>query len=71
MSEPAESTAATVLEELPNRLFQLELTDGTLVIAGLSRELERLGTTFEAGQRVLVRRARLDPSRGVIVGPTR
>ena len=71
MSELAEDTAATVVKELPNRLYQLELTDGKLVTAGLSRELKRLGTTFKAGQHVLVRRARLDPGRGVIVGPTR
>lgn len=71
MSELVEPTAATVCSELPNRLYRLELTDGNHVTAGLSEELKRLGMTFKAGQRVLVRRARLDPGQGIILGPTR
>jgi translation initiation factor IF-1 len=71
MSELAEATAATVVEQLPNRLYRLQLNDGTLVTAGISEELKRLGTTFKADQQVLVRRARLDPGRGIILGPAR
>jgi translation initiation factor IF-1 len=71
MSALAEATAATVVEPLPNRLYRLELTDGTIVTAGISEELKRLGTTFKAGQHVLVRRTRIDPGQGIILGPTR
>jgi translation initiation factor IF-1 len=71
MSELADTTAATVTELLPNRLYRLELIDGNIVTAGISEELKRLGTTFKAGQRVLVRRTRLDPGQGIILGPAR
>lgn len=69
MSEVAEAIVATVLAELPNRLYRLAPSDGNLVTAGPSEELKRLGMTFKTGQRVLLRRAQLDPSLGVILGP--
>ena len=58
---------ATVIAELPQQLFRLETEDGPL-IAGRSEEAKRLGLQIRTGQRVLVRRASLDPGRGIIVG---
>lgn len=60
---------ATVLAELPQRLFRLSLDDDTTLIAGLSTEAKRLGLPINVGMRVTVRRARLDPARGTILGP--
>ncbi len=60
---------ATVLAELPQRLFRLSLADDTTIIAGLSTEAKRLGLPINVGMRVTVRRARLDPARGTIFGP--
>ena len=57
---------ATVIAELPQQLFRLETEEGPLV-ANLSEEAKRLGVKFRTGQRVLVRRASLDPGRGIIV----
>jgi len=59
---------ATVTAELPQRLFRLETTDGTRLVAGPSEEARRLGVQIRTGQRVLVREASLDPGRGVIIG---
>jgi hypothetical protein len=64
---------ATVVAELPQQLFRLESSDtqhGQLV-AGPSEECKRLGIIVRTGQRVLVRRASLDPGRGVILGLAR
>jgi hypothetical protein len=63
---------ATVVAELPQQLFRLEASDtnGHLV-AGPSEECKRLGIIVRTGQRVLVRRASLDPGRGVILGLAR
>ena len=61
---------ATVVAELPQQLFRLDTTDGSLV-AGFSEECKRLGVSVRTGQRVLVRRASLDPGRGVILGLAR
>jgi hypothetical protein len=64
---------ATVVAELPQQLFRLESFDshhGQLV-AGPSEECKRLGIIVRTGQRVLVRRASLDPGRGVILGLAR
>ncbi len=61
--------AATVLAELPQRLFRLSLDDDTTIIAGLSTEAKRLGLSIRVGMRVTIRRARLDPARGTILGP--
>lgn len=58
---------ATVVAELPQQLYRLETIEGPLV-AGPSEECKRLGVSVRTGQRVLVRRARLDPGRGVILG---
>jgi len=58
---------ATVLAELPQQLYRLETAEGQLV-AGPSEECKRLGVFVRTGQRVLVRRASLDPGRGVILG---
>ena len=57
---------ATVIAELPQQLFRLETEEGPL-IAGRSEEAKRLGLQIRTGQRVLVRRASLDPGRGIIV----
>lgn len=58
---------ATVVAELPQQLFRLDSSEGQLV-AGPSEECKRLGVTVRTGQRVLARRASLDPGRGVIIG---
>ncbi len=64
-----ELLAATVQHELGNQLFRLLLSDGTTLIAGLSTEVRRLGLPISTGMRVEVRRARLDPARGTVLGP--
>ena len=61
---------ATVVAELPQQLFRLDTTEGSLV-AGPSEECKRLGVSVRTGQRVLCRRASLDPGRGVILGLAR
>ena len=58
---------ATVIAELPQQLFRLDTDEGPL-IAGRSEEQKRLGLRIRTGQRVLARRAKLDPGRGIIVG---
>ncbi len=58
---------ATVIAELPQQLYRLETPEGPLT-AGRSDEARRLGVRIRTGQRVLVRRASLDPGRGIIVG---
>jgi translation initiation factor IF-1 len=71
MSVPHPTTfEATVIAELPQQLFRLEIpADGNAVItAGLSAEVRRLGALLRTGQRVLVRRASRDPGRGIITG---
>ncbi len=62
-----ETASATVTAELPQRLFRLQISDGTVVIAGPSEELVRLARPIRKGTRVVVRRARLDPGRGTII----
>lgn len=57
---------ATVVAELPQQLFRLETKDGEL-IASRSEEAKRLGIRIRTGQRVLARKAGLDPGRGIIV----
>ena len=64
MSQPFE---ATVVAELPQQLFRLETEEGSL-IASRSEEAKRLGLRIRTGQRVLARRASLDPGRGIIIG---
>ncbi|PRQ07001.1 hypothetical protein ENSA7_32820 [Enhygromyxa salina] len=61
---------ATVVAELPQQLFRLDTSEGQLV-AGPSEECKRLGVPVRTGQRVLCRRASLDPGRGVILGLAR
>lgn len=61
---------ATVIAELPQQLFRLESSEGQLV-AGPSESCKRLGVSVRTGQRVLVRKASLDPGRGVILGLAR
>jgi translation initiation factor IF-1 len=72
MSSPVNRDLATILatitEELPQRLYRLQTDAGTHVVAGPSPELKRLGTALRKGQRVHVRPAALDPTRGTIVG---
>jgi translation initiation factor IF-1 len=62
-----DAVQATVTAELPQQLFRLQLSDGTVILAGRSEELGRLARPIRTGTRVMVRRARLDPSRGTIV----
>lgn len=63
---------ATVVAELPQQLFRLESSDThSHLVAGPSEECKRLGIIVRTGQRVLVRRASLDPGRGVILGLAR
>jgi hypothetical protein len=64
---PTPTFEAIVTAELPQQLFRLESPEGPLV-AGPSEECKRLGVFVRTGQRVLVRRASLDPGRGVILG---
>ena len=59
---------ATVVTELPQRLYRLKTDDGTLLTAGASEDALRTGLAIVVGGRVRVRRASLDPARGVIVG---
>lgn len=69
MSKAALDTVeATVTAELPQQLFRLQISDGTVILAGRSEELGRLARPIRMGNKVMVRRARLDPSRGTIVG---
>jgi translation initiation factor IF-1 len=65
---PTDAVVATVLEELPQRLYRLQADDGTVLIAGPSPEAKRLGIIVRRGIKVLVRRASHDPARGSIVG---
>mgnify|MGYP000433104219 FL=1 len=58
---------ATVVAELPQQLFRLETNDGEL-IASRSEEAKRLGLRIRTGQRVLAKKAGLDPGRGIIIG---
>ena len=58
---------ATVVAELPQQLFRLETKDGEL-IASRSEEAKRLGLRIRTGQRVLAKKAGLDPGRGIIIG---
>jgi translation initiation factor IF-1 len=60
---------AIVVAELPQRLFRLRTPEGEEIVAGASPEAQRLGLRLQPGQSVRVRRARLDPGRGVILGP--
>jgi translation initiation factor IF-1 len=64
------SFEATVIAELPQRLFRLETSQdlGPVLTASLSEDARRLGVYIRTGQRVLVRRASLDPGRGIITG---
>jgi len=64
----SDTVLATVTAELPQQLFRLQISDGTVILAGRSEELGRLARPIRMGNRVMVRRARLDPSRGTIVG---
>ncbi len=61
---------ATVVAELPQRLYRLEVATppGSVLTAGLSVAAQRHGVHIRTGQRVLVQRASLDPSRGIITG---
>jgi translation initiation factor IF-1 len=62
-----DAVEATVTAELPQQLFRLQISDGTVILAGRSEELGRLARPIRLGNRVMVRRARLDPGRGTIV----
>lgn len=66
----ADTFEATVIAELPQQLFRLEAESPSWAVltASLSAEARRVGVSVRTGQRVLVRRASLDPGRGVITG---
>lgn len=70
---------ATVVAELPQHLYRLEVSrvlgpgeaeplSGAVLTASLSLDAKRLGVHVRTGQRVLVQRASLDPGRGIITG---
>lgn len=61
---------ATIVADLPQRLYRLETEDGTFLVAGLSPQVQRLGTTYKPGDRVRVRPASHDNGRGTIIGLT-
>lgn len=68
MRKPAlDAVEATVTAELPQQLFRLQISDGTVILAGRSEELGRLARPIRMGSKVMVRRTRLDPGRGTIV----
>jgi ActR/RegA family two-component response regulator len=67
----ADTFEATVVAELPQQLYRLEAEfpqSQSVLTASLSTEARRIGMHIRTGQRVLVRRASLDPGRGVITG---
>jgi translation initiation factor IF-1 len=66
----ADTFEATVIAELPQQLFRLEAESPSRAVltASLSAEARRVGVSVRTGQRVLVRRASLDPGRGVVTG---
>lgn len=66
MQQPHPTIEATVVAELPQQLFRLESKEGP-IIAGRSEDATRQGMLIRTGQRVRVKRARLDPGRGVII----
>lgn len=68
MAGSDEHVTATITAELPQRLFRVQTEDGNLITAGASPDATRLGIPFRLGMRVTVRRARLDPARGTILG---
>jgi translation initiation factor IF-1 len=68
VQSPLGAESATVLQELPQKLFRLQTADGTVIIAGPSPEAQRLGIIVRRGTKVLVRRATHDPARGSILG---
>ncbi len=70
MNPDAAVVSATILADLPQRLYRLETEDGTQLIAGLSPRIQRLGKTFKPGDHVRVRPAGHDDSRGTILGLT-
>jgi len=75
----ADTFEATVVAELPQHLYRLEVSrafgpdeaehrSGAVLTASLSLDARRLGVHVRTGQRVLVQRASLDPGRGIITG---
>ena len=68
MNPDSEVVNATIVADLPQRLFRLETEGGSNLVAGLSPQVQRLGTTFKPGDRVRVRPAASDHGRGTILG---
>ena len=68
MNPDAEVVNATIVADLPQRLYRLETEGGTTLTAGLSPQVLRLGKTFKPGDRVRVRPAASDHGRGTILG---
>jgi len=68
MNPDAEAVNATIVADLPQRLYRLETEGGSQLVAGLSPQVQRLGTAFKPGDRVRVRPAASDLGRGTILG---
>ncbi len=68
MNPDAEVVNATIVADLPQRLYRLETEGGSSLVAGLSPQVQRLGTSFKPGDRVRVRPASSDLGRGTILG---
>jgi len=66
MKESAET--AVVVRSLPNRIFELELGDGSRVRAGLGDEFKLKTGRLRPGEKVLVELSPYDLGRGRIVG---
>ena len=57
----------TVVEELPNGVFRVELSDGQKVLAHPSGELRKLSMRIISGTRVAVTLSPYDRTRGRII----
>ncbi|MFK7741961.1 MAG: translation initiation factor IF-1 [Planctomycetota bacterium] len=61
-----EGERATVLEPLNNGLFRLQMADGRLVVAHVSKDLRMAFSRLLAGDPVLVNVSPFDPNRARI-----
>jgi translation initiation factor IF-1 len=66
----AEAEVGTVEELLPGGLLRVKL-EKVVVTAHVAEELRRVSVPLRAGDRVRVKRAANDPTRGSIVGVVR
>jgi translation initiation factor IF-1 len=65
-----ETEVGTVEELLPGGLLRVKLEKGSIT-AHVAEELRRVSVPLRAGDRVKVKRATNDPTRGSIVGVVR